>query len=237
MTLLIVDDEYYAVTGIRDGLNWGKLPFSTVLDADSAENAQKVIKEQKIDVLLCDIEMPGGSGLSLVEWTREHSPDTVCLLLTCHDEFSFVQKALRLGCMDYVLKPPVPDMLESVLLKAAEQHRGEAERKRMEQYGKKYLDTETFPDEVKTDYIAAAEAYIRENIREQFTVADLADRAGISPDHLARLFRKKHGQTISEYATSLRLQMAKAMIIMTIPISAAVSEKLTDRRRRTINCR
>ena len=66
MKLLIVDDEIYAIQGILDSVDWQKLAFEEVLTANSYAQAVNEFMKQSIDVLLCDIEMPYGSGLDLV---------------------------------------------------------------------------------------------------------------------------------------------------------------------------
>ena len=73
MRLLIVDDEYFARQGIMDGVNWEVLEFEEVLQAGSYGEAVEVFEQQtarnkRIDILLCDIEMPDESGLELIEW-------------------------------------------------------------------------------------------------------------------------------------------------------------------------
>lgn len=76
------------------------------------------MSSKKIDILLCDIEMSQGTGIELLEWGQERSQDTVSVLLTCHSDFKYARQALRLGCIDYLLKPVDPDELNSVLKKA-----------------------------------------------------------------------------------------------------------------------
>ena len=69
MKLLIVDDEVFAVKGILDSVDWTILKFEEVLTANSYSQAVNIMSQNTIEVLLCDIEMPMGSGLDLVEWS------------------------------------------------------------------------------------------------------------------------------------------------------------------------
>lgn len=54
---------------------------------------------------ITDIDMPGGSGLELIQYVKEEFPNIEKFFLTCHADFQFAQQAVRLGCVDYLLKP------------------------------------------------------------------------------------------------------------------------------------
>lgn len=116
--VLIVDDEIYAVKGLLAGVRWEHIGVDAVFEAYHAAMARQVLGEQEIDIMICDIEMPEGSGLELMEWMQGegYAPETV--MLTCHAEFSYAQKALQLGGCDYLLKPVLYGDLENVLLRA-----------------------------------------------------------------------------------------------------------------------
>ena len=118
MRILIVDDEIYAVEAIREMVDWKKLGIEEVLTAYSMRQAQKQLTEKKVDILLCDIEMPQGSGLELVSWAREQDMQLVTVFLTSHANFNYANQAIRLETFDYILKPADPDELTGVLSKA-----------------------------------------------------------------------------------------------------------------------
>lgn len=65
MKILVVDDQPDVVAGILDGVNWRALHVEKAYSALSAAEAKDLLLREKIDILLCDIEMPGESGLSL----------------------------------------------------------------------------------------------------------------------------------------------------------------------------
>lgn len=115
MRLLIVDDEIFAIEGIKAGVNWEVLDFSEVLTANSYAQAVEIMEDTPVEIILCDIEMPNESGLELVAWVNEHHPKTECIILSCHDEFDFARQAVQLRCLDYILKPARYDFLTEVL--------------------------------------------------------------------------------------------------------------------------
>ncbi|CAN7373443.1 response regulator [Paenibacillus sp. LjRoot153] len=121
LQLLVVDDEIHAVRGIKAGVEWDQLGFSRVHEAFNIRQAKEIFGTQKIDILLCDIEMPEGDGFQLLSWVKEHSPDTESIFLTCHADFEFAQKAIQLGSLDYMLKPVRFPELEKAVRKAIDQ--------------------------------------------------------------------------------------------------------------------
>ncbi|UUZ96270.1 response regulator [Paenibacillus sp. P25] len=116
--LLIVDDEIHAVRGIKAGVAWEEMGFAQVHEAYNIRQAKEMFGAHRIDVLICDIEMPEGNGFELLTWVKEHSPETESLFLTCHAEFEYAQKAIQLGSLDYMLKPVRFPELETAVRKA-----------------------------------------------------------------------------------------------------------------------
>lgn len=118
--VLVVDDEWYAVKGLRSGVNWNLLGETEVHEAYHAEMAREILAASDIDIVICDIEMPEENGLQLMEWIRRSGREPEIVVLTCHSEFSYAQKAMQLGGYDYLLKPVIYSELEQVLLKLSD---------------------------------------------------------------------------------------------------------------------
>ncbi|WP_040949395.1 response regulator transcription factor [Gorillibacterium massiliense] len=137
--LLLVDDEIHAVEGIRSAVNWGKLGISEVHSAYDIHQAKEIFRDYPVDIMLCDIEMPQGSGLELLDWVREQYPNTESIFLTCHADFQFAKQAIQLGSFDYLLKPvPIPE-LEVVIAKALEKRSKESKKNEYSRYGQYWL--------------------------------------------------------------------------------------------------
>lgn len=121
MNVLIVDDQREVVAGLAGGLNWKEIGIDFVFSACSALEAKKVFLCNRVDILLCDIEMPQENGLSLFRWVVENYPETECIFLTSHADFQYAKEALTLGSFDYILQPAryeeVEDALKRVRLK------------------------------------------------------------------------------------------------------------------------
>lgn len=125
--IMIVDDEVHTVEGIYSGVDWDKLGITAVFKAFTVRSAKQRFELDRIDIMLCDIEMPQATGLELAEWVREHYPETKIIFLTCHADFKYAKQALQLGSIDYILKPVPFRELEKVIEKAKETINKESE--------------------------------------------------------------------------------------------------------------
>lgn len=218
MKIMIVDDEYFARQGILDGVNWDVLSFDEILQAGSYTEAVEQFermaqKKETIDLILCDIEMPDESGLDLIEWVNENSPQTECIILSCHDEFDFARQAVHLKCLDYILKPVRYDYLTEILGKSIQHVTGAHRQSELEKYGKMYIDhisQEKTGDVI--DVVEQVTAYIEQHISEELSVSSLASMVYVSPDHLTRTFKKRFGKTLSDYLLERRMKLAGELL-------------------------
>jgi two-component system, response regulator YesN len=118
LNILIVDDEFTAIEAVQKGIRWDKLAISSVYTAMSMNEAIQQLNLHEIDIMLSDIEMPAGTGLELLRWVKENKPKVECIFMTCHADFSYAQQAIRLGSLDYLLKPLNYEKVEEVISKA-----------------------------------------------------------------------------------------------------------------------
>lgn len=113
--LLIVDDEVIIANGIKSSIDWRGLGFTKVETAFNMRQAIEAFASDPFDVMICDIEMPQGTGFDLFAWVRENHPNTECIFLTCHAEFEFAKRAIQLGSLDYLLKPVLEEELKKTI--------------------------------------------------------------------------------------------------------------------------
>jgi len=131
-SVLLVDDEIHAIRGLHAGVSWHELQIDHVHSAHSLKQAQEVLMEHPVDIMVCDIEMPQGSGLDLLQWVREHYPHIETIFLTCHSDFDYARQALRLKSFEYMLKPVDYQEMEAVLRQAIEKLQRSREVKQFE---------------------------------------------------------------------------------------------------------
>ncbi|WP_284645195.1 response regulator transcription factor [Paenibacillus silviterrae] len=104
--LLIVEDEPLIRTGLRYYFSWEELGFNKILEAENGLEGYHTAVRERPDMIITDIRMPELTGLEMIERLRPELPDTVFILLSGFNEFSYAQKAIRLGNVHaYLLKP------------------------------------------------------------------------------------------------------------------------------------
>jgi two-component system response regulator YesN len=138
--LLIVDDEMFAVEGLEVGVDWHNLDFSEIHKAYNTKQAKQVLLNNTIDIIICDIEMPDGTGIELMEWVRERFPTIEAIFLTCHADFKYAQRAVQLGSLEYLLKPVEFGVLRETVKNALDKIMEERKTKQLNQAYLQYFD-------------------------------------------------------------------------------------------------
>jgi len=136
MVVLIVDDQTIVVSGIFSGVNWKRIGIEEVYKAYNAFEAREILRQHRVDILVCDIEMPAESGLSLVHWIREQNYSMECIFLTAHADFEYAKKAIELDGFDYILQPARYEDIEIAVSKAVMKIRSKEEVMEFYSYGK-----------------------------------------------------------------------------------------------------
>lgn len=122
LLVLIAEDEALVRIGLKSSVDWEKLNMRVIADVPNGQNALEIYYREKPDLILTDIKMPVMDGLQLISNIREKDKTTKIIILTCHEEFELVHKALQLGVSDYILKLKMsPKDIEAVLMKIGEE--------------------------------------------------------------------------------------------------------------------
>lgn len=117
------------------------------------EEGKQEITSHSIEVLLCDIEMPGENGLALIRWIRESGYDIDCILLTCHADFNYAREAITLNCRDYLLLPAKYEEIGECVLNICRRREERLQAKQLELYGQHWLKDkdETIQERMKLE--------------------------------------------------------------------------------------
>jgi two-component system, NarL family, response regulator NreC len=93
--------------------------FEVVAEGSTAEEAIRYVRGHKPDVLILDLNMPDGSGLTAIPKVKEANPATEVVILTMQSEPAFAREALQAGALGYVLKEAAnEELVEAVRLAA-----------------------------------------------------------------------------------------------------------------------
>jgi DNA-binding response OmpR family regulator len=118
--VLVVDDEHEVCEAVVALL---KSRGHDAVGADSGAAALDRLQREYFDVLLCDVRMPGMSGLDLVTKALDIVPGMPVIILSGASDVSTARDALHRGAMDYLVKPVELDELDRVVQAAARRRR------------------------------------------------------------------------------------------------------------------
>lgn len=110
MNILIVDDESVIREGIKRTIQRAYPQYGIYLAANPEEVVQ-LLRSHPIEIILTDILMPGMTGLELMQLSKSSYPHIKWVIISAYSEFAYAKEAVRLGAVDYLLKPLGKDML------------------------------------------------------------------------------------------------------------------------------
>lgn len=201
MRLLIVDDEPLILQGLIKVIRKVAPGGTEIREAHNAVEGLEVMKHYMPDITITDVNMPEKNGFELIEEAREQELCNRFIILTGYDEFEYVRTALRVGVIDYILKPI--DQEEIAVL--------------LERVNKE------LPPANDTDSRHASRilAYMQVHFRKDLSLDHISDMMNLHPNYICSLFKKETGQTFVNYLNGTRIQEAKKLLASgsDIPVS------------------
>ena len=205
LKVLVVEDEEMIRKGIVLAVDWAALDCVVVGEAADGEAALEAVERYDPSLIITDLKMPRLDGIQMLEQLRARGNQAYVIILTAYDSFSYAQSALRLGAVDFLLKPFHDGELEQAVTNL---------RRRME--AGRAPEQPAIPGLKKGDkskYVLQAMDYIGQHYGEQaISVGAIAQHLGLSESHLSHLFRKETDYTILNYLTRYRIHKAMELL-------------------------
>ncbi|MDI9261016.1 response regulator [Alicyclobacillus sendaiensis] len=198
MRILIADDEPIVRRGLRAVCESSGLA-TTVFEAADGRRVVELLTQETIDLAFLDVCMPYLGGLDALEHVAPERRPAVNVIVSGYGEFEYAQRAIRLGVMEYLLKPAGATEIRDVLSRSVE-------RIAKAETGVSLSSAEG------QDVIAQAVRYIETRVSERLRLQDVAAAIHVSPTYLAALFRKKMQMTFLEYVHMRKVEAAAALL-------------------------
>ncbi|MBY5034605.1 response regulator transcription factor [Streptococcus gallolyticus] len=115
--VMLVDDEYMIVEGLKKLIPCEELDLEIVHTDENAESALAYLAENPVDIVITDISMPDMTGLEMIAELKKISPTTDCIVLSGYQDFDYARQAISLGVVDYLVKPVNRTALTDILAK------------------------------------------------------------------------------------------------------------------------
>lgn len=210
-TILIVEDEPRTRNGLKKTLeSWANGRYR-ILATDSAGGALELIDREQVDLIVTDIRMPEMDGLALLKEVRERGQCVTAIILSGYSEFDYAQEAIRLGVVNYLVKPvhkqKMIEAVEQALAMQENRFRPPAppQESKLETSGsgnKRMLKTP----------IKEAVRYIGRNLKGKLSLREVAGHVHLNASYFSFLFKEETGINFSEFVTRARIRHAKELL-------------------------
>ncbi|HBT49848.1 MAG: Response regulator receiver protein [Caldanaerobacter subterraneus] len=118
--VMICDDEPLEREVLSMIINEADLPIEVICDAKNGNDAINKAKEFQPDIIFMDVKMPGIDGIAAAKEIITFLPDVKLIIITAYDEFAYLREALKLGIIEYLLKPVTPEEVKRVARRVIE---------------------------------------------------------------------------------------------------------------------
>jgi YesN/AraC family two-component response regulator len=215
--ILLVDDERWVRTALKWTINKLKLPLQVVHECNNGLEALDWIKLNEVDLILTDIRMPIMDGIALVKELSSLKGEYDVIVISVHDEFHFIQQAMRGGVTDYLLKPIEETEIKACLEKWLNKKSSEGITSNHTKPEK-----ETFP----LSTIDRVLDYIKKTPLDQITLKEAAESIHINPSYLSQLFKQQLNKKFVDYITELRIEESKRLLQNTSLRMSEIAERV-----------
>ncbi|WP_187355520.1 response regulator transcription factor [Paenibacillus tengchongensis] len=236
MKLLIVDDGHYIVEYLKHLLDWSRYGVTRLETMINSVEARQRLAAGDVDLLITDIRMPEVSGIDLLRYISEQELKTKTIILSGYSQFDYAQNAIRLGALDYLLKPVDKDDMEKAMKQAftcigKEQRltggeegsgsgtavaagQGEPEPPGNQEDGAP-APAPAAASQTKlcnTELVRFIHTYISEHLGDTLSLDDLGKAVHLHPVYLSKLYKQETGENLSGYITLKRLERAARLL-------------------------
>lgn len=116
--VILADDEPIVLKALKVLIDWEGLGYTVCGEASDRKHALRLILQERPDVVITDLRMPGINGLALIQRCREEGLSHIrFVILSGYSDFQYAQQAIQYDVTEYLLKPVDEDALSTVLSK------------------------------------------------------------------------------------------------------------------------
>ena len=104
-TIMLADDNALSLEGIEKNIDWEALDCRVVHIKYDGTSAIEAFRQEPVDIIISDIEMPDMDGISMSRLAVSCNPLVKVILISAYDRFDYAKRAIRIGVYDYIEKP------------------------------------------------------------------------------------------------------------------------------------
>ena len=188
MRVVLADDHPLFLQGVADTLR-SEEDIDLLATATTHVEVQEACRQHQPDIVLLDLNMPGGTPFDTVSFLREHCPDTKVVVLSGFDDEAYVRGLVGQGITGYILKDELPETIVAALRHIMAGHSWFSPA-----ISSRLLELATAPGQQGADAPTAREHEVLTLIAKGYTDQRIAQELGISEStvryHITNLFNR-----------------------------------------------
>lgn len=206
--VMLVDDDR-ALRYVYSKMEaWEKYGFSITESLSNGTQALERLKEQAVDVIFTDIRMPFMDGITMMKEVKKRYPGMHFVLISSYDEFEYAREGLRMGALDYIVKPMSESDLENTLEHLIKELGGDEKPLMTE-----VMDSVTEAEVNWNDPVLSRLCrYLEQHMECGFTLEEMAEELELNKDYLGKLIKSKTGLSFRSLYHKVKIAYAKPMI-------------------------
>lgn len=212
--VLVAEDEMIERKVLCKTLNKYLGEVCTIYEASNGREAWDVYRQEKPQIVILDIQMPGATGLEVARRIREEGLPCVIVFLSAYDNFEYAREAIAVRATDYILKPYGEQELIATVEEAVRWYEWVAAqpglRKPQPEKPEEAKDNENLRTNQVRDEI---ERYIQAHFTEDLSMQDVAHAMSYSEAYFCKLFKQCFKVNFSTYLNEYRISRAKSLLL------------------------
>lgn len=203
--VILVDDEQHVINTVKFLGEWDKYNFEIVGEMNSSSEAYNYLSTHNVDLVISDVDMPSMNGLKFLDKANENGYYKFSIIISGYDKFEYAKEAMKIGVLDYILKPVNPKELNSSLEKIAEL---------LSKQESDLVDTELIVSEDPSGKfnVNRAKEYIDVNFSKPISLESVAYEFNVSKEYLSKVFKQNLGINFSKYLSERRMEEAMKLL-------------------------
>lgn len=199
LKLMIVDDEYYTLEGIKMGIDWEKYNIEIAGVASDGKEALEIAENTHIDIIITDIKMRGMNGLDMSENLRKKGFSGQIIIMSGYQYFEYAKRAIESNVRKYLVKPIDFEELEEVIRQIYEEYSKPREKYNVKQGSSRQIVVEIME-------------YIDAHYNEEIQLSSIAAKHYRDVTYVSKLFKEYAGINYTEYLINKRIEKAKELL-------------------------
>lgn len=216
--VLIVEDEDIIRRGLIGTIDWLSYGYVVAGEAINGEDGLNKIENLKPNLVITDIRMPVMDGLEMLQKADKKGLKFEKIILTSYGEFEYAQEGIKLGVIDYILKPIDEDAFYETLTKVREKIEKIEAFKNVNDISNDKENIELFNPKVylgkeNNKYVEKAIEKIINSYEKKLNIKDIAEELDVSASYLSRKLKDITGETFLDILNKYRIQKSIKILL------------------------